>query len=67
MRKVLAAVALGTAVLVPVAPASASAICLIVTEDGQTVCVSPPCPAGTVNDLDRKLLGDALNDWACVA
>ena len=65
MRTILAAAALGAAVLSPFAsPASAS--CIALTEDPYQICVSPPCPAGTVNSLDEKL-GDHLNEWACLA
>lgn len=67
MRKLLAVALAGAAVLVPVSSASAYVICVLATPEGHQVCVNPPCPAGTVNDLDRKLLGDVLNDWACLA
>lgn len=64
MRKILAAAALGAAVLGPLAPA-ASASCIALTTDPYQVCVGWPCPAGTINSLDDKL-GDHLNDWACI-
>lgn len=64
MRNVLAAVALGAAVLVPVSSASASAICVVTTEDGHQVCVGTPCPADALNKVDEKL-GDHLSPFGC--